>query len=284
MGFAWHSQAQNQETEPNFRLPDVPDALTAPEERAAYLALHYWDHFNFGDTSLITMPEITEQAFVDFISILPYTEKAASAVDTLIRRASVEKEMLKHFISLSDKYLYEPLSPIHDEDMLILFLRAQLANPAVDEAERAPCRYRLEMALKNRPGDIASDFVVRCRDHRQRKLSKIEADLLLLYFYDPDCETCRRVKEQLSASSVINGTMDSGQLRLFSVCIEGKTPAWDNASFPARWIDGCDEKLRIIREQLYDFKMMPTLYLLDREKRVILKETSVEQIEEWLRK
>lgn len=66
------SHAQQQKTK-EFRLPDVPVTLTAPEDRAAYLSLHYWDHFDFADTSLISRPEITEQAFVDFLGILPYT-------------------------------------------------------------------------------------------------------------------------------------------------------------------------------------------------------------------
>lgn len=85
------SHAQKRESAKEFRLPDVPVTLTAPEDRAAYLSLHYWDHFDFADTTLIDRPEITEQALVDFISILPYTEKAQAAVDTLFRRASAER-------------------------------------------------------------------------------------------------------------------------------------------------------------------------------------------------
>lgn len=38
--------------------------------------------------------------------------------------------MLYHFIGLSDKYLYEPNSPMHDEELHILVLRALLDNPA----------------------------------------------------------------------------------------------------------------------------------------------------------
>ena len=108
------SHAQQQKTK-EFRLPDVPVTLTAPEDRAAYLSLHYWDHFDFADTSLISRPEITEQAFVDFLGILPYTDRAQAAIDTLFRRAATGQEMLYHFIGLSDKYLYEPNSPMHDE-------------------------------------------------------------------------------------------------------------------------------------------------------------------------
>ena len=134
IGLASCSHAQNQKKEAKkFRLPDVPVTLTAPEDRADYLSLHYWDHFDFADTSLISRPEITEQAFVDFISVLPYSSKAQTAVDTLFCRALVSNEMLYHFISLGDKYLFEPNSPMHNEELHILFLRALVDYPDLRE-------------------------------------------------------------------------------------------------------------------------------------------------------
>ena len=152
-----------------FRLPDIPDILIAPKERATYLAVHYWDHFNFTDTSLISKPEITEQAFVDFISILPYTEKAATAVDTLFHRASAKKEILYHFISLGDMYLYEPNSPMHNEELYILMLCSLLKTPGLDEADKERPRHLLKIAQKNRPGDVAADFTYRTRDGSRNK-------------------------------------------------------------------------------------------------------------------
>ena len=280
------SRAQNREvnrkTEKEFRLPDVPATLTAPEERAAYLSLHYWDHFDFTDTTLISQPEITEQAFVDFVSILPYTPEVGPAVNTLFSRAAAGKDMLRHFIALADKYLYEPNSPMHDEELYIPVLRALITSSALDESEKARPRFRLEMALKNRPGDTAADFAVTCRNGKRLNLSGLKADYTLLYFNDPDCEDCRRVREQLSASAVLNGLLESGRLKLISICVEGKTDAWEQATFPARWIDGYDAGQYLTRERVYDLKAMPTLYLLDVGKRVILKDAPVERIEKWL--
>ena len=215
------SYAQKREETKTFRLPDVPDTLTAPEDRAAYLSLHYWDHFDFADTSLISRPEITEQAFVDFASVLPYTPKAQQAVDTLFSRTLAEKEMFYHFIALADKYLYEPNSPMHDEELHILVLRALVNNPRLDEADKLRPRYLLEMALKNRPGDVAADFIVTCRNGKRVCLSEIKAEHTLLYFNDPDCEDCRRVKERLASSPTVNRLLESGRLKLLSICVEG---------------------------------------------------------------
>lgn len=274
--------AQKREETKMFRLPDVPATLTAPEDRATYLSLHYWDHFDFADRSLISRPEITEQAFVDFISILPYTPKAQQAVDTLFSRTLATQETLYHFIALADKYLYEPNSPMHDEELHILVLRALVNNPRLNEADKLRPRHLLEMALKNRPGEVAADFAVTCRDGRRKYLSGIKAEYTLLYFNDPNCEDCRRVKERLASSPTVNRLLESGRLKLLSVCVEGKTAAWEQTAFPAHWIDGYDSGQRLTREQVYDLKAMPTLYLLDAGKRVILKDASAERIEAWL--
>ena len=62
----------------SFQLPEVPVMLNTPELRAVYVAQHYWDHFDFRDTAYIHLPEITEQAavnFMDLLQMLPQTSK-----------------------------------------------------------------------------------------------------------------------------------------------------------------------------------------------------------------
>ena len=60
-----------------FRLPEIPVTLKEPQQRAEYLALHYWDHYNFTDTASIHSPGDTEQILSDYISILPYVDRPA---------------------------------------------------------------------------------------------------------------------------------------------------------------------------------------------------------------
>ncbi len=281
LGLVACAQAQKREAPQPFRLPDIPAVLTTPEDRAAYLTLHYWDRFDFADTTLIDRPEITEQAFVDFINLLPYTppEHAQVAVDSLVGRMQARKAMFYHFVELADKYLYEPNSPMHDEELHILVLRALVNDPRVEEVDKIRPRRLLKIALRNRPGDTAADFRFTCRDGSSGTLHGIAAEYMLLYFNDPECDECRTMKERLAASPTVNALLESGRLKLLSVCVERRTAAWEKATFPARWIDGCDVAQRLTREQVYDLKAMPTLYLLDAEKRVILKDAPIERIE-----
>ena len=51
---------------------------------------------------------------------------------------------------------------------------------------------------------------------------------------------------------------------------------------PSKWINGYDKELTVRNRELYDLKAMPTLYLLDKDKKVLLKDAPVEQVEQYL--
>lgn len=265
-----------------FRLPDVPAALTEPAERADYLALHYWDRFDFADTTLVRRPEITEQAFADFVCILPYAPRAGAAVDSLFARAEVAKGMFCHFMELGDKYLDEPASPLYNEELYALFLRAQLDSPLLEEVEKIGPRTRLAVMSKNRPGDRAEDFTFRCRDGSRGRLSEIGAEYTLLYFNAPDCADCRRAKAYLASSSAVAGLLRDKRLAVVSVCIGTDPEVWKKTVCPTGWIDAIDEEQTLMHDAVYDLRTVPAIYLLDRNKRVLLKNAAPDEVGSWL--
>lgn len=262
-----------------FTLPEIPDSLTAPEARAEYLCLHFWDNFDFLDTALIAQPNITEQAFVDFLSVLPYAVDRSAPMDTMLRRASVEPEMFAHFVSLGEKYLAGRYSPMRDENLYVVMLGSIVRGNAFPEGERARARFLREMALKNRPGEIAADFEYLCRDGRKGSLYGIDAELLIVYFNDPTCGECRSFGEELAALPELRPLLDGGRLKILSVCVSGSFDSWlRGKAAPEGWIDAFDEGQTIYSGALYELRSLPLLYLLSSDKRVLLKDASLEEI------
>ena len=51
---------------------------------------------------------------------------------------------------------------------------------------------------------------------------------------------------------------------------------------PAAWINSYDKSLDIKNKEVYDLKAIPTLYLLDKEKKVVLKDVTFAQVEAFL--
>lgn len=133
-----------------FTLPRIPSVITTSRARASYLVLHYWEHFNFRDTALISRPEITEQAFVNFLDVLPEVplQEAEKGITALMDSAASDSAMYVHFTNLASKYLYEPNSPFRNEEYYIPVLRHIIALPRMEEPDKSRPRFLLDMALK----------------------------------------------------------------------------------------------------------------------------------------
>ena len=110
-----------QDTIKTFTLPTIPTMMTVPEQRADFLVKHYWDNVNFADTNYIHHPELTEQAWADYCDILNHVplETAQQAMRKTIERTNVDKKVFTYITDLADKYLYDPNSPMRNEEFYI---------------------------------------------------------------------------------------------------------------------------------------------------------------------
>ena len=266
---------------PNIVIPE----MVPVDERVKFLAEHYWDKFDFSDTIFCNKPDITEQAYANYLDILRYVDPAVAqqSAAQLIKRAEVDSTMFDYFVMLSDKYLYDPNSPFRNDELLIPTLECIIASPLLDEAEKIRPQAQLDMAQKNRIGQKANDFRYTLHNGRTGRMYSIEADYLLIFINNPDCPACKEIREQICASPMLSEMIERGVMKVLAIYPDEDITAWLNYrhNIPASWINSYDKQLRMRDEELYDLKAIPSLYLLDAEKRVMLKDCNlVPQIEE----
>ena len=95
---------------------------------------------------------------------------------------------------------------------------------------------------------------------------------------------------ELSESSVISSFLQhSGlslsQLALVTICTEGEMDAWKEyqQSFPSAWVNGYDARKVLVEKELYSLRSLPSIYLLDEDKLVLLKEpSSISEVTSYL--
>ena len=152
--------------------------------------------------------------------------------------------------------------------------------------ERGLARFRLEMVLKNRPGEPAADFGFELADGSRGSLYGTDAEFLIVFFNDPDCAECRAVRSELMNSPELVVLLGEGRVRVLSVCVSGNAAAWkaetQDAAVPDGWVDALDEARAVYAERLYDLQSLPVLYLLSSDKHVLLKDTSLREILDML--
>ena len=265
-----------------FPLPSVPDSLVTAESRANYLALHYWDNIDFNDSTIIGNEDISEQGFSNFISIMPYVTQKEVALAEFVSKISLKPDVQDYFMAVAKKYLAESQSPVFNDELYIMMLQSLLSSDMLDSARRAKYSAILNTEMKNRVGEVATDFEFMLRDGGRGRLTEINAKYILVFFSDPDCDRCNSVKTQIDASAVVRIKLLLGDLALLSVCVEGDTDAWKRIKTPDEWIDACDEKCAIYDQELYDIPGLPSFYLLDSSHRVILRDVHFQLVENFL--
>ncbi len=268
-----------------FRAVRPPAGLSG-EERTAYMRVHYWDRFDFSDSLFPARADTLRmlEAFAAYVARYVRPDDPAP-LDTLMRRASASRPMFAYFRMLAERVLYDPNSPLRNDELYIPVLRAVLASPWLDEWERIRPEHELRLALQNRVGQPAVDFRYTLASGAQGTLYGVQAEYTLLYFSNPDCPMCRRLAEELQASPLLNELTERGTLKVLMIYPDEDLAVWRSRSeeVPASWIDAYDAGCVLLGRELYDLKAIPSLYLLDREKRVLVKDSvSVPQIEETI--
>lgn len=269
-----------------FEMPSVPSLITEPEKRAEYLVAHYWDKFDFKDTTDISRPELTEQALTNYIDLMKYvsSEVAVSSLTAMIKSTEADSSMFAHFSNLYEKYLYDPNSPMRNEELYIPILQSVIASPLLEDAYKIRPAHLLEIALKNRLGQPATDFTYTLANGQKQSLYNIKSEYLLLFFYNPECEACQEITNQLSASSLLREYIKQNKLNILAVYPDEDIEAWKShiSQMPASWINSYDKSVTLKNDEIYDLKAIPTLYLLNKDKTVILKDVTYKQIEDFL--
>lgn len=272
---------------PSFVPVVVPAMITDPQEQMVYLVNHFWDNYNFADTTLIRLPDITEQALSNYIDLMNYVPANVQqpALAGMLKQAEADAVVYQYFTGQYEKYLYDPNSPFYNEALFSFVLEAMLESASLDDLQKYRPAYLLELISKNKVGEQATDFFYTDSKNKQNPLAAITADYTLLFFYNPDCDVCQNYKQSMQQSALLNNLLDSGKLAILAIYTDDDTEAWRAyaTELPANWINGYDQQQIIKNDELYDLKAIPTLYLLDKEKKVILKDANLNQIDSFFK-
>lgn len=283
-------------------FPDAvpPEMMTEPQDRAGYIAGHYWDGITdlsreYPSDSLLlsgVRRNQVEQKFADWTSVLdmiPFQD-ACKAVARLYERSSAcerkdsSSDILEYFTGLAYKYFYDPNSPVRNEDYYNAFVSRLATFPGLSPEMKGKYEYEARMTSLNRTGTVAADFRFADKRGRMHTLHGIKAPLTLLFFSNPGCDACLNIINMLKEEPRIAQMISSGTLAVLNIYIDEDLQGWRDymSVYPEEWYNGFDPDLVIRTDNLYNVRAIPSLYLLDQEKRVILKDVPENRLFELL--
>lgn len=279
-----------------FPMAEIPRMITEPQDRAVWLAQHFWDRFTDVDSLYycdsvtvngVPKDKLEEQMglFTTFVQQIPLsdgTHAMAACYDRLaaFQTAHPSGNVFPEVTSLVSRYLYDPNSPLRSEDLYLPFVSRLATSPLVDPALRPAYGWDARMCGLNRIGTPAADFTFVDTAGRRRTLYSIKADRILLIFGNPDCHACKELVTAIGETPQLLELITSGAVKVVDIYIDEDIDLWKErmADYPKDWINGYDPAFVIRTDKLYNVRAVPSMYLLDAQKTVLLKDATSDQV------
>ena len=266
---------------------DVPEFDGTDEERQFRTWRHYqrhvFDHVDLADPRLLRTPFLFERVtyFVDDLQV-QHPDTLVRAIDRVLERMAPAEETFKtYLIHFLNKYAQ---SRIVGMDAVYVHLASNYyATGRAPWTEPEQLERIVENARRLEPlliGRVAPDMALEDLEGRSVSLHGIEAEVVVLYFWREDCEPCTQSMPALDAFR--DEYRDRG-VEVVAVCTrrgEGVDGCWQyvDAEDVGDWIHLADPDTTVDFVQTYDVRSVPTVYVLDREKKIISKRIAVEQL------
>jgi thiol-disulfide isomerase/thioredoxin len=266
----------------------------------------YWADVSPADERLLRTP-MFEQRLNRYFETVVYRQPDSikAEVDRFIIYSRTNTTMFRYFIN---KFTNEYMNPKYmglDVVFLHIFEKYYLTNQVtwLEPKDKELVYNRAYSLMGNIVGEPAAELNMLDTLDRKVNLYNIIAPYTLLVFWDHDCSHCREMvpvidslyknnwqKLGMKLIGVLVDTVRSEKVKLPEVkkhwmnyITEHKLTGWMHwyQSFEARE----QERLNSIPgfRQTYDIYQTPTLYLLDKNKRIVAKKITAEQVNDFLK-
>lgn len=278
----------------------APAMMQDGQEIAEYMAEHWWDGLTDPqrsypcDSSLVSGVSRVEveQKFANWTVVLgavSYGHAVKSVARLFDRAVACEKKdtasnVFESMTSIAERYLYDPNSPMRNEDFYGPYLERLAQCEYIDEGMRQAYAFDAKMCALNRTGTKAADFRFSDSRGRIRRLYDIKADNIILFFSNPGCKACLDIINTLKSMPVVAEGVASGRLAVLNIYVDEDLKAWREYMpiYPETWYNGYDPDYVIRTDVLYNVRAIPSLYLLDKDKKVIMKDAPENRLFDWL--
>ena len=269
-----------------YQTPFIPAGLNK-EDRITLLKQHYFDRIDFSDTALLRSMVFVNKA-IAYLSLysnsrMPQKQLEAEfikAVNVILGAASVNpliyKFWLDYLVGGFDKYHF---------DEVITYIADNFQDPSSceDQERKSSLQKKLDTFKKIALGKIAPDMEVPDVKGKPVKLSAINSEFTLVVFYASTCPHCVTMTPRLKE---LYDTQKPKRFEVMSVSIDTSRTEWTKFLKEQKldWINVSDLK-GFAGKSADDFNIYatPTMFLLDREKKILSKPISLMELEQALR-
>lgn len=267
---------------PDFEGTD--EAINTQKWR--WMQQHYFDNIDLADSRLLRTSFLFKKIdyFVQKISV-QHPDSIIQALDVLLGKLQASEDNFKFYLSHylgfygNSKYVGMDAIYVH----LVDNYYAKNLAPWVSEEW---LQETLTNARRLRPvliGKIAPNILMQRKDGSKLALHDVESPYTVLYFWRYDCSHCKKSMPYMKA--FYDAFHDQG-VEIFAACAKTRDEVpecWDyiEENEIGEWIHVVDPYGRSRFMPIYDLRITPKIFILDKDKKIISKRLGAEQLPDF---
>ena len=284
---------------------DIPEIPTIPIVNGKadslypfrYVKSHYWDNIVFNDNRLLRTPFFEKKLddyFKNYVSREP--DSIIDEVNYMLTVAKTGKEIYPFLLfKFTNKYI-SPEYMGQDKVFLHIYQNffAKGDTLLLNEESKKSLRERAYSLMANQLGLPAPVLVLNDINDKRFELYNIKAPYTFIAFWDPLCSHCKVEIPRLD--SMYKASWKNLNIKVIAVNTNFKEQdAWKKFIKELQlteWINGYQSEEDFNTEikegrpttirQLYDVFKTPTFYLLDKDKKIVAKNLTIEQFNDFI--
>ena len=282
-------------------MKEPPYPTKKPETRQdsldnyQFYKTHYWDGITFMDDCVVRTPFFPTKLQRYYREVMPQEpDSIIKDADYKLLLARSSPEMYKYLLNwLTDEYM-NPKYMGQDAVFVHLFdkYHSKGLSPWLNEKQNEAITRRAYMLMANLVGERAANLELLDTANKVSSLYDVNADYTVVVFWDPNCGHCK--EEVPRVDSFYRAIWKAKNVKVYAVMTEFDESGWKtfiNTHQLADWyhVHHTLEMMKADTEgqkpsfkQLYDITQTPTLYLLDKEKRIVGKKLTLQQLNDLL--
>jgi thiol-disulfide isomerase/thioredoxin len=267
---------------PDFQIPlniSNPDSVRY-FRKYLYYKDHFFDNISFSDERLLRTPILQSKLDAFFAdAVIPLADSINKEIDKIIAKCTNNYKVFQFVAVYLFNHFRESEIMGHDAVMVKLADDLYLSGKAdwTTQEWRDNLKKEIDRIRPNLIGVKAHNLVMNTYTGVYKSLYDINKDFTILYFWEPNCGHCQEVTPKLK--TYYDKAKNEG-VEVFAVCTQSDKAKWEKYIQDNKldWINGWDPQRITSFDYYYNVQSTPGVYILDKNKIIIAKKLSVEDI------
>lgn len=250
-----------------------------------FLRENYWTGVDFKSDILLNttlLPSKTKK----YISLFDKNDPQLNdVIKELLDKSAVNPLVYQVISDALYNSFNQPFYSDNFENIAVNILKNAQGQSFVPDWKKQSIAQQILVHQKNMVGSKATNFALKDFTDAKCILNDQKSKYTILFFYDPECSHCTEVMPKMKGWFFVDGPKDA---KVLAIYINQNEQEWrkyvKENTYPPKWLNLWDKNGEEKIQEKYWIQSLPTIYVLDENKKVVLKNANFKELVNYFNK